>query len=473
MLASKHFNISRRRQDDWFDTILDDDTKLFVDPFLVFQDSTSPWKDAHDNIIRHFDIAFQLIAEGNRNPNSLQYRKALHLLVFTEPRELCLGYTDRGTAGLGSGAGYARTIAAAICDAIARGLEHPRHFEELGVLNEGIGADRISDITCTLLKARLVTYTQTIARRHSIPMTTHKIFAARFDSQRLRWQAPEMSVPTNPCTGGPLLFVPQRFLRELPVLNADDWWDNYENEQLREDVNYEIMGKVDKATIVAKARQHPESVRHWTIAKESQTATPYDLNRDPKGVHVWDAAADQYVRSNPLIIHPATNEAAFLSIIENILGQFRLFIEDQGGWDLLWASRQREKPEHAAQLLFRGIAQNYCRANDISLDSEVNLGRGPVDFKFSTGYSCRAHIEVKKLHNGKFWNGLERQLPAYMRSDQVENGWFLVIRYRDGKKWDKRLQSIPARLARVNQDKHLNLSYLTIDARRQLSASKL
>lgn len=473
MLASKCFNIRRRRQDDWFDTILDDDTKLFVDPFLVFQESTRQWRGAHDDIIRHFDRAFQLIAEGNRNPNSLQYKKALHLLIFTEPKELCLGYTDSGTAGLGSGRGYAKTIAAAICDAISRGLEHPRHFEELGILNEGIGADRISDITCTILKARLVAYTQAIARRHSIPMTTHKVFAAGFDSRRLRWQAPEVNLPSNPYTNGPLLFVPLRFLRELPVLNADDWWDNFENEQLREDVNYEIMGKVNKATIVAKARENPESVRQWTIEKESQAASPYDLAKDPKGVYSWDEATSNYAQVNPLVISPATSEDEFLSVVERIVGQYRLFVEEQGGWDLLWASKTKEKPEHAAQLLFRGIAQSYCKANNISLDAEVNLGRGPVDFKFSTGYSCRAHLEVKKLHNGKFWNGLERQLPSYMRSDEVHNGWFLVIRYRGGKKWDRRSLEIPDKVETISRSKQLNLKCIAIDARKPLSASAL
>ena len=38
MLASAHFNIKRIGTDDWFDPILDADTELFVDPFLVFKD---------------------------------------------------------------------------------------------------------------------------------------------------------------------------------------------------------------------------------------------------------------------------------------------------------------------------------------------------------------------------------------------------------------------------------------------------
>src|SRR5439155_12229099 len=160
-------------------------------------------------------------------------------------------YTSHGTAGAGSGRGFARLMAAAIADAIRRGLEHPRHFEELGILHEGIGADRISDATCTILKPKLIAYTQEVAKRHGLALDQHELYASGFDDARSRFTRGKVRVPTNPKTGGPLLFVPERFLAELPKLNAGDWWQYYENERLRTDFDYEVMGKVDKATIVA------------------------------------------------------------------------------------------------------------------------------------------------------------------------------------------------------------------------------
>src|ERR1700735_1324490 len=111
MLASVNFKIKRGKTDDWFDAILDADTQLFIDPFLIFKDSKPFWSKGHAEIIGHFDLAFQLIAEGNLTPTSLAYRKAVDLLVFREPKELCLGYTSKGTKGLGGGRGYAKGIA--------------------------------------------------------------------------------------------------------------------------------------------------------------------------------------------------------------------------------------------------------------------------------------------------------------------------------------------------------------------------
>jgi hypothetical protein len=102
--------------------------------------------------------------------------------------------------------------------------------------------------------------------------------------------------------------------------------------------------------------------------------------------------------------------------IQAVVERFKHFVEEQAGWRLFWNDDRSEKPEEAAQLAFLGVARGYCEANNVVLDREVNLGRGPVDFKFSNGYEARALLEFKKLHNGRFWNGLLRQLPSYSKA---------------------------------------------------------
>lgn len=290
---------------------------------------------------------------------------------------------------------------------------------------------------------------------------------------RQRWKVDEVNLPTNPATGGPYLFVPQRFLRRLPVLNANDWWNDYENEKLRQDLNYDILGRVNKSEILKAARSAPEAVRQWTIQKEHQTAASYDLLRDPSGTYQWHEAAALFVRQNPLLLPVANDADTFRKVIHDLIEQFRLYIEDQAGWRLLWNAGLKEKPEDAVQLLFFGIARNYCRVNNISVDREVEIGRGPVDFKFSNGYSNRAHLEIKKLHNSKFWNGLTEQLPTYMRGDQVTLGWFVAVRFRSSKEDNRREQELPKRVSSAATEKGLELHPVLIDARPKLSASKL
>ncbi|MHB8762000.1 MAG: hypothetical protein ACYC6J_06385 [Coriobacteriia bacterium] len=473
MYFSDAYEIARTDADDWFDPILDADTKLFVDPFLIFQETDPAWAGAHDRLMSHFNTCFQLIAEGNQDPRTVAYKKALALLRFPEPREFCLGYTEQGTSGAGGGLGYARLIAAAMEDAIARGLQDLRHFEELGVLNEGIGPDRISDLTCNILRGDFIKYTQDVATRHHLPVRNIGMGGASFDARRLAWRSEVVDLPINPANRRAVLLVPRRFLRALPVLNADDWWENYEAEQLRNDFNYEVLGHVRKSDIVAAARRHPESVRSWSAAKETTTAASYDFVNDPKGVWGWLEAARAFVQGQPLVIAPPEDDAAFVRVIELVINKFKLFVEEQGGWRLLWNDgNTNEKPEEAAQLLFKGIAQSYCEANNIVLDREVNLGRGPVDFKFSNGYRQRALLEIKKLHNGKFWHGLSQQLPSYLGSDDCRLGWFVAIRYRDGgatKDWEAKAPNIVAAVAR---EQGCRLYTVSVDGRPKASASR-
>jgi hypothetical protein len=476
MQFSDEFKIVRGRTDDWFDPILDTDTKLFVDPFLIFSETSEQWTGAHNELIAHFNRCFHLIAEGNRNPASIPYKKALALLTFPEPREFCLGYTKSGTDGAGGGNKYARLMARAMESAIQRGLTDLRHFEELGIINEGIGPDRISDFTCNILKSRFIAYTRAITSRLGLATEPFRIRGAAYDPVRVAWRTEQHELVRNPHSQKPkpILLVPLRFLRELPVLNADDWWENYEAQQLRVDVNYEILGKVDKKSIVAAARRNLGAVRAWTVEQEQHTPPSYDLAQDPKGVHQWDAAARRYVEAHPLAIQPPDSDDDFFRVIELVISEYQRFVEEQRGWTLLWEqSKHKAKPEEAAQLLFMGIARSYCRANNIVVDREVELGRGPVDFKFSNGYSRRALLEIKKLHNGYFWNGLEYQLPSYLESDDCPDAWYLALQYlTTGVSKDRRLnlaQAVDATAQRTGRNLRLRL----IDVTPKESASKL
>lgn len=470
---STSLGLTRQPEYDWFDPVLTTDTQLFVDPFLIFLDEDETWEDAHDKVIDHFDRAFQLLAQTSGNPHHPRYQAALNLLQFPEPSEFCLGYTARGTRGSGSGKQGASRIAEAMSDAIARGVQHLEHFEELGILNEGIGPDRISDIVCTVLKPDFVTYTQQVAQGLDIPMKKHRLRAAGFDSSRAAAaQTQRVHLPTNPKTGGPLLLTPTRFLRDLPVLNAENWWVSDEARQLRRELDLELITNVRKKDIVALARRNPESVTAWTKRMERQGADPYDLEADPRGIYAWADDTTRYVKRNPLAIEPPTTDVEFAAVIQLIVDKYKHYIEERGGWKLLWNDDSNEKHEEAAQLAFQGIAASYCEANNIVVDREVELGRGAVDFKFSNGYRNRTLLEIKKLHNGKFWNGVEAQLPTYLGADNCTDGWFVAVRYKTKGVSAKRARTLPRKVQQMATQSGFDLRQIVVDARPKSSASR-
>lgn len=173
MRFSEAYGIERSTTDDWFDPHLTIDTKLFIDPLLLLE-AGGEWAKGHGELIKHFICCYRLVAKAT-STNSVSAKAARRLLTFPEPFELGLGYTAKGTRGSGSGDRFAARMADSIAVAIAAGLRQPEHIEEIGILNEGIGADRISDATANVIKGRLIEYTQKIAKRHNVPLEMHKV----------------------------------------------------------------------------------------------------------------------------------------------------------------------------------------------------------------------------------------------------------------------------------------------------------
>ena len=472
MRFSEYHGIQRTDQDDWFDPHLTVDTKLFIDPLLLLE-AGGEWAATHEELIAHFVHCYELVAKATGN-TSLSAQAARRLLSFPEPFELGLGYTAHGTKGSGAGDRFAERMADGIAAAIAAGLTKPEHIEEIGILNEGIGADRISDATANVIKGRLIAYTQAVARRHSLPLENHRVRHARVSLNSARWHDENVMLPTNPVTGHPIILVPEFLLNQLPTLNAYDWFDSHFNADIRLSMNLQVGQAVSKADIVAWARRHPDRVREWAREQTSrEDLVGYNFAADPLGVVLWDKQPAEYAAEHPLPARTIATCDDLVELLRQVIEQFRHFIEDQRGWSLLWNNDGSEKPEEAAQLVFLGVAQQYLRQFNVELDREVELGRGPVDFKVSSGASAQLLIEVKKLHSGKFWNGLRFQLPSYLKSDSATHGWFIAVQYRSNKAAFDRLSSLPAEVAVLSDQIDKQIRYTAVDARRPLSASKI
>ncbi len=67
---------------DWFDPVLDTDTPLFVDPFLIFKDRSDEWGSAHDELIDYFQTAFELLATAYDRPTDQRYKRVETIMTF-------------------------------------------------------------------------------------------------------------------------------------------------------------------------------------------------------------------------------------------------------------------------------------------------------------------------------------------------------------------------------------------------------
>ena len=187
MKFSEKFSINIDSIDDWFDPILSVDTKLFIDPFLIYAHEMGHFSGSHSDIIYFFNDVFKLVAQSKGNRSSVPWKKAASLLRLQEVEEICLGYTASGTAGSGSGSILATVMTGALWEAVQAGLTEITHFEEVGILREGVGADRISDATASIIRTRLVAYTQGICIRHKIPLSRKRFLGGYYNTDYRIW----------------------------------------------------------------------------------------------------------------------------------------------------------------------------------------------------------------------------------------------------------------------------------------------
>ncbi|WP_146075374.1 hypothetical protein [Streptomyces sp. Ru71] len=474
MRFSETFDVTRTAEDDWFDPLLLADTNLCVDPFLIYDDANEFWARAHDDMIDFFVMVLKMVKAAKGDEKTPSWAKAKSLLLFPEPDEFCLGVTEGSPKGSGSGKGLQRPMLASAQVAVRHDIEAVEHIEELVLFQEGMGLDRISDMVCNVLKKHFVTYTQEVARRHSVPTERIRVRHSSWDDRNAKWRDEFVELPRNPYTGSAILLTPARFLREMLTIGADDFWDwawRQDSETLRANFNFDLAWRVPAAMKARMARENPELVKAYMRERETDEKKPYDIENDPLLRTKTYELGKSLATENPLSFTPSTPDE-FREFIAALIAAYAHGIEQSDGWRLLW-DKTKFRPESACQSLFRFAASHYCRAHKIDLTSEANAGRGPVDFKFVQNWEARALIEMKLASNSGFWHGLTKQTVQYLQSEELKCAFFVCICFED-KHFDPLFRQQVKDLAKATSRAHgVDIEPVFIDARPKASASKL
>lgn len=173
----------------------------------------------------------------------------------------------------------------------------------------------------------------------------------------------------------------------------------------------------------------------------------------------------------PLLATSPIRGCEFSHRVLHVLLRFKHYVEENRGWRVLEdEGAERGRPEKIVQDLFLGVAGPQFELLDIDVSPETDAGRGPVDFKVSHGSQHRALIEVKLARHRRFWDGLTKQLPTYLRAGGVREGYFLVVRYEEDR---RELQGIEARIAELNARLPFTMRAIVVDAWERPPGSKL
>ncbi len=356
VLFSQHFGIAKKKFEplSLFDPILNADTRLGVDPLLL---RSSSEKIISTNAVHEFETYFGKIIKllkKSKYEGDKCWVAADKLLSFNEPKETCLGYSEKSISGSAIGPELRRKLLKTAKEIVDLGVEDPEFFALLGLLEDQFGPDRISDLTTHAIWGTLLEFNQQIASKLKLP-------TENFTFDDLQLGANLVRNPYEKKKPVAIILVPQDILRDLPV--ASDWSEVADaaskNSALRHRVNkyigdiWAIRTKKEKEEARAIALSSKQAFEALLASVDLCNKKPYDAKADANGHYLLRVALSEIEKAFPLKIAGPKNhslqelEQIVITIVEN----FKDLIEKNGLWYLLW-DRDNPRHERAAQKLF-------------------------------------------------------------------------------------------------------------------------
>lgn len=255
----------RQEEVDFAIPFLDEDIPLYVDPFLLWKITSQQDNALHTSVVNSFNQLGHLFAKGNE----------------TEARTILIELTECNEVGLGSSktrqgkiigektADEILTLFKAVPQINKQGFQH---FEEIQLFIDNISKDRISDITCSLVKSFLIDFTIEQCQKIGIPIEKCTISLYDYKTQKIKSE--ETYLPLNPENKQPIILIPKRWLRYVPWINYEDYFESY----YIKDIDKTYDGKLNRVQILNFNRNNYDLVHTYISLKEQNTK---ELTNDP------------------------------------------------------------------------------------------------------------------------------------------------------------------------------------------------
>lgn len=207
----------RQAKVDFAIPFLDEDIPLYMDPFLLWKSPSQQDNALHGSITNSFNYLGSLFVKKEDQAISI-------LKEISECDEVGLG-NSKSKRGKRFGDKMAAAILSTFVDIPQIKENGFTHFELLQLLIEDFSKDRVSDISCNLIKSFLIDYTIQQSFNFSIPTESTEI--RYFNNRKLIFVEELVNLPINPNTKEPILLLPKRWLRFIPWINYEDFYKDY------------------------------------------------------------------------------------------------------------------------------------------------------------------------------------------------------------------------------------------------------
>jgi hypothetical protein len=421
-----------------FDVSLINDLPLFIDPFLLFNSPDPAYQQLHANIIRYLLFLRDRAGAGGLDRGLLRA-----WYQFGEVKQTWLGFSQAGNRGSGLGADFARSLhdnlSTIFTDFGQEKITRGSHLEKVCLVAEGIGRDNISDFTTNLIKEYMLEYTQAFALAHLRPeqRRTFVVDRVRFNYNTETWERGQYELPYH--ASDFVLLTPKDMLtRDEIWISRPDLRHNFEqiaaavsDPELRALLNNYLYARLShdpkmterekeqkrRRAIDQTIRAHPEVIEYYIREKEDTGDRAEAISSEKVA-----ETEEWFVRQLRAFVAARLVGTEFYELTGDTYEEARErvhflkhVIEDQDGYRIFWHDGRPVQREQDLQLLFK--LTWFGTPSDVN--SEVNNGRGPVDFKVSRGSADRSLVEFKLASNSKLKRNLAKQVAIYERASDA------------------------------------------------------
>jgi hypothetical protein len=268
----------------------------------------------------------------------------------------------------------------------------------------------------------------------------------------------------------------------MDILRYEDTWINrrdfingferlipsIENSVLRTQINEYFYG------FLVRGKDAPEPTKkemaqaaEYTIRQYPQIMDVFILSKENQGDEAVSVSKSETELIKAIFVKSVPDLAKLLgatdfynlrpSVYEDALARVNYIkhvVENQGGYRFFYYNSKPIGSEDDLHIMFRLAC--YNSPNDIN--SEVNNGRGPVDFVFSHGAKEKELVEFKLAKNRHLKKNLQKQIEVYEKANGTVDTIIAILFFTEQEQ--ERVASI---LKELRQESNKNI--ILIDAR--------
>lgn len=482
LIFSEYFEIGEKVLDEYgaLNICLTSDLPLFIDPFLLFASDRPEYQQQHDKIVSHLILLKEIAINEGSSANT-------NLFKFPEIKQNWLGLCKYGNNGKGLGTKFAKDIIAAFNGFYSNfgeeTISSATHIEKLTLVGSGIGKDFISDFTTNLMLEYLLDYTQKFSRKYLQPHQ-RKAFSVRcsYNEKLNIWKPKEYELP--------YFYLEQEgdfiLLTPLDILTKDEAFichseltgdfrriaSSIGNTALRDSVNsyfYKALPMSPKKKDVERAvsktiNEFPEILDYYIKQKEDKKVQSTKLSKEK-----IEKIRGELINTLSLFCENLLDSSEFFSVRPNSYKEalqranfLKHNIENNDGYRIFYHKGKPIASEDTIQRVFR--LTWYASPYDVN--SEVNNGRGPADYKVSFGSGDSTIVEFKLARSSSLKSNLKNQVEIYKKASKSISDIKVILCYTTSE-----IAKVNRILKAMGQQRAENI--VIIDATPKASASKV